>query len=272
MKKLFYKRFEHYSHEPVSPVHSTRLKESILLNIPELEETKTGREVILAFRQDGMCLARAVSILRKAMFEDFPDFDGCFSKENKTASVPKSLLAFIQMILEGGNIEIDNNDSAVNVSEASLSIAQLIRFNSLRRTRSSAAKYQRYPREQETPLPIYNGLMLYTRIRKKSLISSIATLGLSIPYDRVQSIQTSIAQNICEQFQRINSVVPLTLMQDKFMLSAIDNLDLNAKSATAKTHFHGTAISIFQFKDTSVKAVKRRGIDGVKTEQNRVKK
>ena len=43
------------------------------------------------------------------------------------------------MILEGGNIEIDNDDSAVDVSEASLSIAQLIRFNSLRRRRSSAA-------------------------------------------------------------------------------------------------------------------------------------
>ena len=154
------------------------------------------------------------------------------------------------MILEEGNIEIDNSDSAVNVSEASL-----IRFNSLRRKRSSAAKYQRHPREQETPLSINNGLMLYTRTRKKSLINSMATLGLRISYDRVQSIQTSIAQNICEQFQRINSIVPLTLMQDKFMLSAIDNLDLNAKSATAKTLFHGTAISIFQFNDTSVKAV-----------------
>ena len=42
------------------------------------------------------------------------------------------------------------------------------------------------------------------------------------------------------------------------MLSAIDNLDLNAKSATAKTHFHSTAISIFQFKDTSVKAEKEK--------------
>ena len=213
LKKLFCKRMEHYSHEPATLIHSTRLKDSILVNIPELEEKKTGREVILAFRQDigkalieacssieqdGMCLARAVSILRKAIFEDFPEFDGSFSKENNTSSVPKSLLAFIQMILKGGYIEIDNNDSAGDVSKASLSIAQLIRFNSLRRRRSSATKYQRHPREQKTPLPIYNGIMLYTHTRKKSLINRMATLGLSVSYDRVQSIQTSIAQSICD--------------------------------------------------------------------------
>ena len=89
----------------------------------------------------------------------------------------------------------------------------------------------------------------------------MATLGLSVSYDRVQSIQTSIAQNICDQFQQMNSVVPLTLEKEKFTLSAIDNLDQNAKLATAQTHFHGTAISMFQFGDISVKAAKRRGLE-----------
>ena len=168
------------------------------------------------------------------------------------------------MILEGGNIEIENNESAVDVSAASLSIAQLIRFNFLRRKSSIAAKYQRHPREQETPLPLYNGLMLYTHTRKKTLINRMATLGLSVSYDRVQSIKMSIAQNICNQFQQMNSVVPLTLEQEKFTLSAIDNLDQNKKSVTAQTHFHGTAISMFQFDDTSVKAVKRRSLNAVK--------
>ena len=63
---------EHYSHKPATLIHSTQLKDSILLNMPEMEEKKVGREVIVAFRQhigraiieacssieqDGMCLA-----------------------------------------------------------------------------------------------------------------------------------------------------------------------------------------------------------------------
>ncbi len=94
-------------------------------------EKKTGREVILAVRQDigkalieacssmeedGMCLAQDVCISRKAIFEVLSEFDGLFNKENKTSSVLKSF----QMIQEVRNIEIHNNDSAVDVREASL--------------------------------------------------------------------------------------------------------------------------------------------------------
>ena len=84
----------------------------------------------------------------------------------------------------------------------------------------------------------------------------MANLGLSVTYDRVQNIQTSIAQSICESFEEKNAVVPLTLQQGKFTLSAIDNLDQNAKSATAQTNFHGSAISMFQFHGNCENAVK----------------
>eukprot|EP00794_Sanderia_malayensis_P004062 gene4062-4614_t len=162
---------------------------------------------------------------------------------------------------------LDDDDSADDVNEAALSIAQLIRFNSLKRRRCGT-KYRRHPREQETPLPLYNGIMLFNRTRKKGLINRMAKLGLSVSYDRVQNIQTSIAQNICDKFQRRNCVVPLALEQGQFTLSAIDNLDQNAKSTTAQTHFHGTAISMFQFGSTSP-AVKRRCVDVNQNERDK---
>ena len=62
LKKLFCKRMEHYSHKPATVIHSTRLKDCILLNIPEMEEKEAGREVILAFKQDiGRALIEACS-------------------------------------------------------------------------------------------------------------------------------------------------------------------------------------------------------------------
>ncbi len=37
-----------------------------------------------------------------------------------------------------------------------------------------------------------------------------------------------------------------------------------------QTHFHGTAISMFKFADTSVKAVNRRGLNAVKKRTNEI--
>ena len=69
-----------------------------------------------------MCLARAASIIRNALFHDFPEFNGSFSKESKLSSVPESLLTFTQMILEGGSIDSSGSGDDVN-KQRSLSLS-----------------------------------------------------------------------------------------------------------------------------------------------------
>ena len=98
--------------------------------IPGLREDKCGndkREVILTFDadmgnavreacriddiNDGMCLARASTILRKEMFNDFPSFNGSFSGDFVAKnSVPLLLLNFITMVLEREIKSIIAND------------------------------------------------------------------------------------------------------------------------------------------------------------------
>jgi len=103
-------------------VHTTRLKDRILSQIPALEEHKQGRDVFLAFKTDlanalqkahledsdeeAMHLAKAAIIVRKEMFTHKYTFDGSFKSNCQANSVPPSLVSLVNMILYGPNIEM----------------------------------------------------------------------------------------------------------------------------------------------------------------------
>ena len=91
------------------------------------------------------------------------------------------------------------------------------------------------------------GLMVHSRTRKKSLIEELNECGLSISYKRILEIQNSITHLLCKLYDVQRSACPPRLQENIFTVSAIDNLDHNPSSSTAKDSFHGTGISIFQF-------------------------
>ena len=91
------------------------------------------------------------------------------------------------------------------------------------------------------------GLMVHLRTRKISLIEELNKYGLSISYKRILEIQNSITNQLCILYNLQRSVCPPRLQENIFKVSAIDNLDHNPSSSTAKDSFHGTGISIFQF-------------------------
>ena len=103
----------------------------------------------------------------------------------------------------------------------------------------------------EPPLPVLLGLMIHAKTRKKSIVETFATLGLIISYRRVQEIQDIITRTLCQKYEQDGLVCPPTLKEGLFTTAAIDNIDHNPSSSTAKSSFHGTSISIFQYTDES---------------------
>jgi hypothetical protein len=109
LKRICCERLQEHgaSEEMQATIHSTRLKEKILEQLPELSEDKKGREVILTLKEeagtaifdsclysgedDGRCLARAAKIIRKHMFPE--------DNETQDAVVPASLYSLIKLIL-----------------------------------------------------------------------------------------------------------------------------------------------------------------------------
>ncbi len=122
-------------------VHTSRLKLRLLSVFPDLRAHLQGRKVMLTFDDDiggalrkacdhdsdhdALHLVRAAKVVRREMFNQNFTFNGSFSEQSV---VPQSLLAFVNMILEGPNIKHHNSANTT----AAISISQLLMFNSVK--------------------------------------------------------------------------------------------------------------------------------------------
>ena len=138
-------------------------------------------------------LARAAKIVCQHLFEKTKPFDG-FLVGCQKESVPSILLALVNMILEGPSVHDQNKAS----TSAALSIAQLLKFNS-KHKRKQATPTVRHSIDQETPVPIYIGLMLHAHSRKRDLVDRLYSLGMSISYDRVLCLTAQMGSSVCEK-------------------------------------------------------------------------
>ncbi|KAK2551127.1 hypothetical protein P5673_028053 [Acropora cervicornis] len=169
-------------------IHTKRLKDRILSQIPALQEHKQGRDVFLAFKTDlanalqkahkedideeAMHLAKAAIIVRKEMFTQKYTFDGSFESNCQVNSVPPSLASLVNMILYGPNIEMQA--SSLTKSQSGLTISQLLQYNSYHRRSSGEVKRERRNKSRETPLPIFVGLSIHAKTRRISLFQHSA--------------------------------------------------------------------------------------------------
>ncbi|KAG7177478.1 hypothetical protein Hamer_G026069 [Homarus americanus] len=132
---------------------------------------------------DAVHLARAAQIVRRHMFGEAKPFNG-FHQECQEESVPSLLLGLVNMVLEGPSI----NDQIADISPAALTIAQLLRFNSFKHKRvhnATTSLTEMHSTSQESPVPLYMGMMLHAHTRNRELVDRLLHLGLSIFYDRV---------------------------------------------------------------------------------------
>ena len=161
-------------------------------------------------------------------------------KDARQDSVPMTLKLLVTMLLRGADIM--DQDSAD--SQACLSIAQTIVFNCKKNIKKSSSTVKsRHTVEYEPPLPLYIGLSVHTQTRSKKLIMELHALGLSISYEQLEN---QLATAVCQDIEKKGVVCPAQLRKGLFTIGALDNLDHNPSSTTAKGSFHGTAISLFQ--------------------------
>ena len=232
-------------------VHSNQPKNRILGHFPDLTANKEGRDILFAFQEDigqalkkacekyyddeAMYLATAAKIVRKDMLEMQATFTGSLDEDCQQQSVP--------MIHEGASIKAQSNRSGM--TQATLSTGQLLQYNtSNRRLVESTGCH--HTKVRETPLPIYVGLTVYGKTRKRHLMDTLFQLGLSISYHRVMDISNALGNRVCEQYSRERCGCPPNLKNGLFTTAAVDNIDHNPSSTTAMDSFHGMGISLFQ--------------------------
>ena len=192
------------------------------------------------------------------MFEKRYEFSGSFEDRCELDSVPKSLITLVQMILGDSCLDEKLNDSDSSRTHISVAIAQLLYFNSVKRSRTNSSI--RHIKEREAPLPIYISMLIHAKTRIRDLIDTLSNLGLCVSYHRLMTISTDLANNVCSKYQEDKVVCPLNLLKEVFTCSAVDNIDHNPSSRTAKDSFHGTGISLMQFPTSERPGVQRERV------------
>lgn len=192
-------------------VHSGRLKTRLLAHFPYLQEHASGRNVLLTFSDDlgstlkeayteswddeAVHLAKAARIVRRDLFLlKYGGFTGSFDEHSQYSSVPETLLALMQMILQGPSIETASKTRC----QASLTLAQLASYNAVKSEGNRARQdvtSTKHHKERETPVAVHLGLLIHAQTRKKELVDDAHNLALSIPYNRVLEISSELSRN-----------------------------------------------------------------------------
>ena len=138
------------------------------------------------------------------------------------------------MILKGPNIE--HQIQLVNAADTSTlnTISQLLMFNSVKKAQvadpSSSLSHKHH----------YEMLYILMNCNTKHKIEILLIpvfFGICVSYDCLLRLRSDISNRICEQFK----LRPKLVLQQQFTTQ-----NYNPSSATAKTLFHGTGISLIQ--------------------------
>ena len=239
--------------------NKTRLKDMLLQHFSEMgvQEQSDGKKTVLVFPEGmqhmlqdaldvnnhnskNLLFAKVAKMCREELLSVTCHFSGDFPSNCQQGITPITNF-LMSMILYGPNIKGD-----VEYSQPCLTISQLVLYNCKSRGKNPS-HHSRHSLNREPPLTLYIGLNLHTQTRSRQLVENMAKLGISVPYDRVCQLENHIAVSISEQFKVDKIVCPTMLRKGIFTVAALDNIDHNPSSTTAKGSFHGTGISLMQF-------------------------
>ena len=165
---------------------------------------------------------------------------GSFNKDSQADSVPIALMTLMSMLVDGTTTE--NNV----LSQGALTSAQVM-YNFRKKSVKTKTGNRRHPKSRETPLVKCNSLKLYSKTRSKTAIDDLHAPGLGISYQRVLDITKNLYHSQRRQYERDGVLVPCVMRKNVFTILAKDNIDLNARSTDAKSHYHGTSLSGLQY-------------------------
>lgn len=206
-------------------VNSTRLKDKLLGEIPELEAYKKGRDVLLAFKEDvGTVLSKAINyteaiiitkaakILRQRMMDHKSSFTGTFNDECVENSIPSTLLQFVSMIEHGADIK---SQLRLGASKTDLAMSQLLQYNCYTKYQEDG-KLLRHSKDRETPFPVFLGLSVYSKTRKKHIVELLHDHGLSISYDIVLEVSAQLGDAAVGKYKAEGVVCP-NILKKRFV-------------------------------------------------------
>ncbi|KAK0039755.1 hypothetical protein Bpfe_030810, partial [Biomphalaria pfeifferi] len=154
----------------------TEYIEEVKHSSTDLQTHNSGRDILLTFTDslnttlqeayaetiddEAVHLAKAARIVRRDLFSLQARFNASCTEDVQNTSIPESLLALMQMILQGPSIASNKGKN-----QAALSLAQLASFNAVKtegkRSRANTSTTNKHSKNREPPVPVYVGLTIH---------------------------------------------------------------------------------------------------------------
>ena len=182
---------------------------------------------------------------KRSLIQVSPSMDRSVQTASRMPCHHPSWLLIFNMILDGATIK--HQTQLVNKTNTKPAIAISRYFNSVKQARNvNSSNLERHSRSQETPLSLFMSFKIHAVTRRNGLVDTLFNLRLCVSYDKLLRMTSDIAKGVCHRFGVEDVVCPPKLRHGLFTTGAVDNIDHNPSSATAKHSFHRTGISLIQ--------------------------
>ena len=194
--------------------NTTRFTEKILHALPNLCTKTINKKSVVLFSDTVsslikdyielpdeffIALRKIVLPIRKEIFKQKNNFTDYLNLNKQNESIPQRLLFLANALIDGFNRDV------VNVSQESLTAAQIIASNATQRTKAKGdhTLVRRHKKCQETPLLVYNILKIYSTCRSRNIIDHFFSIGICISYNRILELTRNVYENLRESISNI---------------------------------------------------------------------
>lgn len=100
---------------------------------------------------------------------------------------------------------------------------------------------------REMPQQLADGLAVQQAFRSKGTVNLLHGFGMSVEYNRLLRIETQIEANVLRKMNELDGIyLPPTIVKDRHIFFAIDNIDFREDTYDGHRTLHSTAMAIFQ--------------------------
>ena len=128
-------------------------------------------------------------------------------------------------------------------------MTQVIVFNAVKRESFDTVSL-RHDQDRETALPLYIGLLIHNKTRKREWIDTLFEEGICVSYERVKQVGIDLANAEISRYHQEDIICPSNMRRGLFTTFGLDNIDKNLSSITSQECLHGTALSSTQHVST----------------------
>ena len=222
-------------------------------NQPQRISLKAAKDMLLSKAEDNSnssndmkTIFAAAKIIRKSILTCSKwDFNGSVAYDENV--IPSEVMFFFKWCTGGKSVFSTSNIRNDWINQKSKLLSQNLMFECLSDKQTKCTNSINIQHTRSYPWQVGLGLSIHSATRSKSLINLLFGFGFSVDYSRVLRLETAIANAVLSCMEQNDGCyVPPSLVRNRFIYFAADNLDFLEDTPEGKGTLHATVMTCYQ--------------------------